>query len=173
MVLCFCNAYHPDVVLMEMRMSHMNGVAATGLIRDKFPKTEVVILSDSADETLTFEVLKAGAISYLLKTATINEVASAIQAAYYGKSTLAPEAVAALISFSKRRAKIGGDLTNREREVLAFMINGLNNMGIAEALAISRSTVKNHVSNIISKLAAVSRTKAVALAVQHQLYATA
>jgi NarL family two-component system response regulator LiaR len=132
-----------------------------------------VILAESADETLTFEVLKAGAISYLLKTGTINEVATAIRAAYDGKSTLAPEAVAALISVSRHKEKFGSTLTIREREVLAFMVNGLNNIRIAEALAISRSTVKNHISNIFSKLAVGSRTKVVAMAVQHKLYATA
>jgi len=172
MVLPSCKTYQPDVVLMEMKMLRMNGVTVTGLIRAKYPNIQVVILSDSADETLTSEVFKAGAISYLLKTGTINEVAKAIQAAYYNKSTLAPEAVTALISASRNQEKFGSTLTIREREVLAFMVNGLNNISIAEALSISRSTVKNHISNMFSKLAVGSRTKVVALAVQHKLYAS-
>ena len=168
-----CTAYHPDVILMDMQMPYMNGVTATQLVRSKFPDVQIVILSSSADDTLTYDVLKAGAISYILKTGTITEVATAIRAAYSGKSTLAPEAVSALIAVSQRQVKVGFDLTIREREILAFMVDGLKNGDIAEQLVISRSTVKNHVSSIFSKLSVHSRTKVGAMAVQHGLYANA
>ncbi len=171
--LAFCAALKPDVVLMEMNMAYMNGVMTTRLIRTKFPDTQVVIVSDSADETLTFDVLKAGATGYLLKTGTIHELAAAIRAAYAGKSILAPEVVTALISMSQHRAKLGDDLTFRERDVLSRMLDGSTNADIAKQLTISTSTVKNHVSSIFSKLEANSRTKVVALAVQYRLYATA
>jgi len=159
MLFALCKAYHPDVILMGMRTPYM-----------KFSEIQIVILSDTVDETLTYDVLKAGAISYLIKTGTINEVATAIRDAYVGKSTLAPEAVAALISVSQHHLKLGSDLTIREREILSFMVSGLKNGEIAHQLVISQSTVKNHVSNIFSKLDVGSRTKVVALAVQHKLY---
>jgi len=170
MLFALCKAYHPDVILMGMQTPYMNGVTATRLIRGKFSEIQIVILSDTVDETLTYDVLKAGAISYLIKTGTINEVATAIRDAYVGKSTLAPEAVAALISVSQHHLKLGSDLTIREREILSFMVSGLKNGEIAHQLVISQSTVKNHVSNIFSKLDVGSRTKVVALAVQHKLY---
>lgn len=171
--LAFCASFQPDVVVMEMDMAYMNGVITTRLIRRKFPNIQVVILSAFADETLTFEVLGAGATSYLLKTGTINELVAAIRGAYAGKSILAPEVVAALISMSQHRAKPGDDLTFRERDILSRMIDGSTNAVIARQLTISPSTVKNHVSSIFSKLEAKSRTKVVALAVQYKLYLTA
>jgi len=171
MALTLCATYQPDVVLMDMLMPRMSGAAATRLIHNEFPNIKIIALSSSVDETLMYDVLKAGAISYLLKTGTIHELASAVRDAYRGKSTLAQEAASVLISVSQRHQQLGYDLTNRERQVLAFMTKGLKNVDIADQLVISSSTVKNHVASIFLKLAAESRTKAVALAVQHKLYA--
>ena len=171
--MALCAAYQPDVVLMDILMPNMNSATATRLIHNEFPNIQIIALSGSVDETLIYDVLHAGAISYLIKTETINEVATAIRDAYFGKSTLAPEAVAALISLSQHHMKLGYDLTIREREILSFMVSGLKNGEIAHQLVISQSTVKNHVSNIFAKLDVGSRTKVVALAVEHKLYANA
>jgi NarL family two-component system response regulator LiaR len=116
--------------------------------------------------------LQAGAIGYLLKNVTADELASAIRAAYAGRPTLAPEAAQALIHASIAAhgpPKIGFDLTEREREVLTLMVSGQTNPEIAEKLIVSRSTVKFHVSSILSKLEASSRTEAVAIAMQNHL----
>ena len=102
------------------------------------------------EKELVHEALQAGAIGYLLKNISIDELAEAVRNAYYGKSTLAPEATRALIEAATQPPSLGHDLTEREVEVLALMIEGLNNREIAERLTISRSTVKNHVSNILS-----------------------
>ena len=115
--------------------------------------------------------LAAGAIGYLLKDVSADELANAIRAAHAGKPTLAPEAQEVLINTtrSSNKTSLGDDLTDREREVLALMVEGLNNTEISNRLIVSRSTVKFHVSNILSKLHVSSRTEAVALALQQDL----
>ena len=170
MALTLCAVYQPDVVLMDMFMPRMSGTVATRLIHNRFPAIQIVVLSGSVDQTLMYEVLQAGAISYLLKTGTIHELVSALRAAYHGESTLAQEAIAALIAGPLNQPKLGNDLSQREREVLGYMTEGLNNSDIAQHLTITTSTVKNHVSHIFSKLAVDSRTKVVALAVEYNLY---
>jgi len=117
------------------------------------------------------DALQAGAISYLLKNVSADELAHAIREADAGRSILAPEVAEVLIHNVTHALEMGSDLTAREREVLTLMIYGLNNTQIAERLVVSRSTVKFHVSNILSKLSATSRTEAVALAMQHHLVA--
>jgi NarL family two-component system response regulator LiaR len=121
------------------------------------------------EEELVQGALQAGAISYLLKNVSADELAEAIRSTYAGRSTLAPEAAEALIHAAAQPPKLGFDLTEREREVLALMVHGLNNLEIAERLVVSRSTVRFHVSNILSKLEATNRAEAVGLAVQHKL----
>jgi NarL family two-component system response regulator LiaR len=165
-----CPQVNPDVVLMDLVMSGMDGATATRLIRKTCPEIQVIVLTSFKEQELIQGALKAGAIGYLLKDVTADELANAIRAAYAGKPTLAPEAAQVLIEATRAPAeKIGFDLTGRELDVLALMIEGLNNNEIANRLVVSRSTAKFHVSSILSKLRASSRTEAVAIAIQNNL----
>lgn len=165
-----CQKVRPDVVVMDLVMSGMDGATATRLIRERCPEIQVIALTSFKEQELVQGALQAGAIGYLLKDISAGELANAIRAAYAGKPTLAPEAAQALIHAARLPAdRIGFDLTEREREVLALMVQGLNNIGIAERLVISRSTAKFHVSSILSKLGSTSRTEAVVIALQNNL----
>ena len=167
-----CEQLKPDVVLMDLVMPGMDGAMATQKIRERCPNIQVIALTSFKEQNLVQAVMQAGAIGYLLKNVSADELADAIRAAHAGRPTLAPEATQALIQASRAGSqppKPGHDLTDREREVLALMVEGLTNPEIAERLVVSRSTVKFHVSSILSKLEATSRTEAVALALQEGL----
>ena len=168
-----CGQIQPDVVLMDMVMPEMDGATATQQIRQNFPHTQVLALTSFKEDNLIHRALEAGAIGYLLKNVGADDLAHAIRDAHTGRPTLAPEAAQALIETAtaphSTEILIGEDLTPREKEVLALMIKGLNNSKIAERLVVSPSTVRFHVSNVLSKLNATSRTEAVAYALQHNL----
>jgi NarL family two-component system response regulator LiaR len=164
-------AYHPDVILMDLVMPEMDGATATRLIREQHPEIRVIALTSFKEDDLVQNVLKAGAIGYLLKNVSADELAAAIRSAHAGRPTLAPEAAQVLIlsATQPRFQPLGHDLTERELDVLALMVTGMNNSEIADKLVVSRSTIKYHVSNILSKLQATSRTEAVAYALQQNL----
>jgi len=162
-----CRRINPDVLLLDMIMPRMDGLQVINVIREQCPNTQVIALTSFGDQETVQKAIKGGAIGYLMKNVSGDELANAIRKAHQGQSTLSPEAAQVLIRATVQPPQIGHDLTEREREVLALMIEGLNNREIAEQLIISSSTVKNHVSSILSKLQTSSRTHAVALAVEH------
>ncbi len=167
--LAICETLMPDVILMDLVMPVMDGAAATKAIRTRWPQIQVVALTSFKEEDLVQGALQAGAIGYLLKNVSADELANAIRSAYLGKPTLAPEAAQALIHAAIKPAKPDYGLTPREEEVLGLMTDGLSNIDIADRLVVSRSTVKFHVSSILSKLGVSSRTEAVATACKQNL----
>jgi NarL family two-component system response regulator LiaR len=164
-----CERVQPDVVLMDLVMPEMDGTVATRVIRERWPQVQVIALTSFQERKLVRGALQAGAISYLLKNVSVDDLTEAIRAAYAGRSTLAPEAVQALIQLGEPEPALGCDLTSREREVLALMVDGLSNPEIAGRLTVSRSTAKAHVSNILSKLGVSNRAEAIALALQNDI----
>lgn len=164
-----CQQKCPDVVLMDMVMPGMDGPTAIRAIRQLCPSAQIIALTSFKEQELVQEAIQAGALGFLYKNVSSDELVRAIRAAAAGQPTMAPEALQALIRTHAQPARLGHDLTEREREVLALMVKGLNNVEIADRLVVSRSTVKVHVSNILAKLGVSSRTEAVALAVEHKL----
>jgi NarL family two-component system response regulator LiaR len=164
-----CAIVRPDVVLMDLVMPGMDGVAATRAIRAAHPQTQVIALTSFQEGDLVQEALQSGAIGYLLKDVTIEELVAAVRAAHAGRPTLAPAAAQALVQKAAQPPEVGHDLTDRQREVLALLVQGLSNAEISECLVISLSTARFHVSTILSKLGAANRAEAAALAVKHGL----
>jgi NarL family two-component system response regulator LiaR len=167
-----CVQGRPDVVLMDLVMPGMDGAQATRAIRERCPQIQVIALTSFKEDELVQGALDAGAIGYLLKNISADELADAIRKAHAGRPTLAPEAAQVLIRAARQPPRLGSDLTERELEVLALMVEGLSNSEIAGHLVISLSTAKFHVSSILSKLGASNRTEAVSLAIQHKLVET-
>jgi len=163
-----CDHLHPDVILMDLMMPGTDGVTATRLIREQYPQTQVIALTSFQEDGLVQNAMKAGAIGYLMKNVSAQELAAAIRAAKGGKMTLSPEAAQALVHATQQASETE-TLTEREMDVLRLMVDGLNNAEIAERLVVSLSTVKYHISNILMKLGVENRVAAVTTAMQKKL----
>jgi len=162
-----CDQVDPDVVLMDMLMPDMDGATTTQAIKEQHPEIQVLVLSGSSDADSVRRAMQAGAVGYLLKDASMDELADGIRAAHAGKPVLAAEAARALVEAGARSPlEPGSDLTVRQLEILALMAEGLTNNEIADRLYLSPYTVRNHVSEILSKLGTSTRTEAAALAVR-------
>lgn len=167
--LAFCATNPVDVVLMDMVMPVMDGTEATRRIMALGKSIKIIVLTSFLEQDMVEQALKAGATSYLLKNVNAGELAQAIQAAYAGRSTLAPEATQALINATREKHDPGFDLTEREIQVLELVVKGLSNADIANQLSISMATIKFHLSNIFSKLGAKSRVEVVTIALKYHL----
>jgi NarL family two-component system response regulator LiaR len=161
-----CEEVNPHVVLMDLMMPEMSGVEAIEAIRKEHPDISVIALTSFKEDHLIKAALRAGATSYLLKNISAERLAAAIHATYSGLPILSPELTDVLTSNERDYFE---DLTQREREVLTYMVEGLSNEEIAQELVLSASTVKNHVSSILAKLDVSSRAKATNLAIKHNL----
>jgi len=164
-----CQLKKPDVILMDLMMPEMDGIEATRAILADHPEIKIIAMTSFEEEQLVQGVLAAGAISYLIKNVTSDELAKAIRDAVSGRSTLSPEAARVLIQATRPAKQPLFELTEREQEVLELVVQGQSNQQIADALVISITTVKAHMSNILSKLQVSSRTEAIAYAIRHKL----
>ncbi len=159
----------PDVILMDLKMPGMGGVAAIRALKREEPKIRIIALTSYIDDSLVQGALQAGANGYVMKNVQADDLANAIRSAAVGRMTLSPEASKALSEASDYPIIPAEDLTDRERDVLKLLIDGLSNNEIAEKLIISASTVKYHIGNIYTKLGVDNRAAAVSIAIQRQL----
>jgi NarL family two-component system response regulator LiaR len=156
----------PDVILMDIAMPVMGGIPATRAILAQYPQVKIIMLTSYPGDDLIQESLQAGALGFLLKNSSIETLANAIRSVYAGQPVLAPEVMKALIRIQTGPVKTAVDLSQREQEVLALMVEGLSNEEIAERLVISPATARHHVSACIQKLGASNRAQASAMAVK-------
>lgn len=167
----------PDVVLMDVRMPKRGGIDACTTIKAAVPSVKIIMLTTSDEEADLYDAIKAGAMGYLLKEISIDEVAVAVRAVAGGQSLISPSMASKLLSEFASMIKRTDDqqhvttpkLTEREMEVLRLVARGLNNRDIARELFISENTVKNHIRNILEKLHLHSRMEAVVYAVREKL----
>jgi NarL family two-component system response regulator LiaR len=164
-----CHLKKPDVILMDLVMPEMDGIVATRSILEDCPEIKIIAMTSFEEEELVQGVLSAGAISYLLKNITADELAKAIRDAVSGKSTLSPEAAQVLVQATRPNKQPFADLTEREKEVLRLVVQGQSNQQIADGLVISVATVKAHISSILAKLQVASRSEAIAFALKHKI----
>lgn len=164
----------PDVVLMDIRLPGEGGIAATERITDQYPDTKVVMLTSYADDELIFRAIRAGAKGYVLKQVGNEELLEAIQAAARGEAMLDPSTTNKILSRLRQleaetEHSVFKELSARELDVLAEVAQGKTNSEIGEALNLSETTVRNYVSNILSKLDLNNRVELATFAVKHHL----
>jgi len=160
---------HPDVVLMDLLMPIMDGIAATAAIRRQVPDTEVVALTSVLEDKSVVDAVRAGAIGYLLKDTEADELRQAIKAAAAGQVQLSPQVAARLLREIRTPEKPHEMLTSRETDVLMLLAEGKSNKDISRALNLGEQTVKTHVSHILDKLGVPSRTQAALYAIRSGL----
>ncbi len=167
----------PDIVLMDVRMPKGGGIDSCAAVHDAVPSAKIIMLTISDEEADLYDAIKAGAMGYLLKEISIEEVASAIRAVHGGQSLISPSMASKLLTEFAAMVKKTDEkppvpsprLTPREMEVLKLVAKGLNNRDIAKELFISENTVKNHIRNILERLQLHSRMEAVVYAVREKL----
>jgi DNA-binding NarL/FixJ family response regulator len=161
---------HPDVLLLDHRMPDGDGVAAISGLRALRPSVGVVVLTASSADHVLLAAIEAGASGFLSKTRSVDEVTAAVRAAAAGESVISPEMLARLLPrFGRGGPQSMGELTDRERDVLALVAEGLSNAAIAERLVVSVHTVRNHIASLSAKLGAHSKLEALSIAVRRGL----
>ncbi|MEH2347218.1 MAG: response regulator transcription factor [Nostoc sp.] len=161
-----CERLQPDVVLMDLMMVGMNGVEATRAIRKKYAEIQVLILTSFLENDSVQEAMQAGAIGYLLKGISIDELANTLRAAALGRSMLTQEVIQALLQPSKPSSQSVYELSKRQKEVLTLLALGLSNEAIAQRMKLSPSTIRHHVSQVLNKLGVTNRTEAATTSVR-------
>lgn len=161
-----CKPLQPDVVLMDLMMVGMNGVEATRAIRRKYAEIQVLILTSFLENDLVQQAMQAGAIGYLLKSVSIDELANTLRAAALGRSMLTLEVIQALLQPNKPSSQPVFELSKRQQEVLALLALGLSNEVIAQRMKLSPSTIRHHVSQVFTKLGVTNRTEAATRALE-------
>ena len=160
----------PDVVLMDVRMPILDGVRATGLLKETHPHCKVIVLTTFDDDEYIFDALRMGAVGYMLKDIASEQLVEAIRATARGESILEPSVAAKVIAEfsrvssmvpSRQREQLVEPLSDRELEILALIVKGASNKEIANQLYIAEGTVKNHITHILGKLGVRDRTQAV------------
>jgi DNA-binding NarL/FixJ family response regulator len=180
--------HRPDVVMMDLRMPGLDGAAATAELRDRLPGVQVLVLTTYADEAAILSALRAGALGYLTKDASAEQIETAIRAVHAGQTHLDPEVQARLVAAvtgpapapapdqagpAGRPGPPPAGLTAREAEVLTLLASGLSNAEIAQRLYLSNATIKTHINRIFAKTGARDRAQAVRFAYQHGMAAPA
>lgn len=162
---------HPDVILMDLVMDVMDGIASTKAILKDWKEAKILIVTSFIDDEKVYPAIEAGAAGYLLKTSSAKEIANAIRATARGERVLEPEVTTKMMEriAKKNKPVLHEDLTNREQEILQLIAKGYSNQEIADELFITLKTVKTHVSNILSKLEVEDRTQAAIYAFKHHL----
>ena len=167
-----CAQEQPDVILMDLVMPDQDGPETIERIMKQFPEIKVIALTSFVEEDLVVRSVQAGAIGYLLKNVSADKLAEAIHAAKVGQSTIDSMAAQILLQASQKPTQVGDDLTERERQVLTLIAQGMTNKEIAQQLSLSHGTVRVYVSHVLAKLGVGNRTEAARLALENNLVNT-